>query len=85
MKLFELRTQGLGHREISRVAGHSRNTVRRYLRDEAGKNARARTKRGSKLDPFKEVVDELVSQGLYSAPAIVERFTALGVRAKRRS
>lgn len=82
MKLFELRTQGLGYREISRVTGHSRNTVRRYLRDDAGKNTTARTPRGSKLDPFKEVVDELVAGGLYSAPAIVERLIPLGYEGK---
>jgi transposase len=70
MKFFELRAEGLRYREISRVTGHSRNTVMRYLRDEAGKNEAARAPRRSKLDPFREVIDELVAQGLYSAPAI---------------
>jgi transposase len=82
MKLFELRAEGLGYREISRVTGHSRNTVRRYLRDEAGKNEAARAPRRSKLDPFREVIDELVAQGLYSAPAIVERLIPLGYEGK---
>ena len=82
MKLFELRADGLGYREISRVTGRSRNTVRRYLRDEAGKNTTARAPRRSKLDPFKKVIDEFVAQGLYSAPAIVERLIPLGYKGK---
>jgi transposase len=82
MKLSEHQAEGLSYREIARVSGHARNTVRRYLRDEAGKNVTTRTPKGSKLDPFKGVVDELVAQGLYSTPAIVERLVPLGYQGK---
>ena len=78
MKLSELQAEGLSYREIARQSGHSRNTVRRYLRDEAGKNVAVRQPKGSKLDPFKGMIDQLVSQGLYSTPAIIDRIRPLG-------
>lgn len=45
--------QGHGVREISRVLGLSRNTVRKYLRDTAAPQATARSGRSHKLDPHK--------------------------------
>lgn len=82
MRIYEMQAEGLGYREIARITGHSRNTVRRYLRDGAGGQVLTRASRPSKLDPFKEVVDGLVAQGLTSAPAILERLVPLGFTGK---
>jgi len=54
MELEILRKHGASIRELARATGHSRNTVRRYLRngDVAGLRKPA-PKRAEKLDPFK--------------------------------
>ena len=82
MRLFELQAEGHGYREIARRTGHSRNTVRRYLRDGAGASETTRRRRGSKLDPYKAEIDRLVADGLTSAPAIVERLKDQGYTGK---
>jgi transposase len=54
MELAVLRKHGAGIRELARVTGHSRNTVRRYLRGgEAATERRPGPKRAEKLDDFK--------------------------------
>ncbi|NOT72545.1 MAG: IS21 family transposase [Hyphomicrobium sp.] len=57
MELDVLKKHGAGIRELSRATGHSRNTVRRYLREgEAASVRKAGPKRPKKLDPFKEYI-----------------------------
>ena len=51
-----LREQGHTIREITRITGHSRNTVRKVLREQAPELFQIR-KRSSKLDPFKTYVE----------------------------
>jgi transposase len=53
MEIRMLHRHGKGMREIARETGSSRNTVRRYLRDESATRYRARPMRVTKLDPFK--------------------------------
>src|SRR5579884_2242690 len=55
-----LHRHGKGIREIAREAGISRNTVRRYLRDESAARYRPRPMRVTKLDPFKAYVIDRV-------------------------
>src|SRR3981081_1743445 len=54
--------RGEGLRAIARQVGCSRNTVRRYLRDEAAKRYRQRGPRAWKLDEFKVYLAERVRQ-----------------------
>ena len=57
MELAVLRRHGASIRELARLTGHSRNTVRRYLRD--GEPAGVRnpaSKRVEKLDEFKDYI-----------------------------
>ncbi len=49
--IHELQTQGKSVREMARILGIARNTVRRYLRGKP--EAVPRRKRGSVLDPYK--------------------------------
>jgi transposase len=58
MEIRILAKQGRGIREISRMTGLSRNTVRRYLRSNAWPGYKKRPERGSKLDPFKKYLEE---------------------------
>lgn len=57
MELEILSKHGAGIRELAKATGHSRNTVRRYLRggELAGKR-KAGPKRAEKLDPFKDYI-----------------------------
>ena len=57
MELTVLRRHGASIRELARVTGHSRNTVRRYLRGgEAAGSRKPATKRAEKLDDFKDYI-----------------------------
>lgn len=58
LEIRVLHRHGKGVREIARETGLSRNTVRRYLRDETATRQKARPPRRTKLDPFKPYVIE---------------------------
>jgi transposase len=53
LEIRVLHRHGKSIREIAREIGVSRNTVRRYLRDEEAARYKPRPPRPSKLDPFK--------------------------------
>ena len=65
MELAVLKKHGAGIRELARRTGHSRNTVRRYLRDTGAGQRKVGGKRAEKLDPFK---DYLVARLAAAAP-----------------
>jgi transposase len=54
--------RGEGVREVARQLGCSRNTVRRYLRDEDARRYGPRAPRPCKLDPYRAYVLERVEQ-----------------------
>ncbi len=56
LEIRVLHRHGKGVREIARETGVSRNTVRRYLRDEAAGRYKPRPARATKLDPFRSYV-----------------------------
>jgi len=56
-----LARRGMGVREIARQTGVSRNTVRRYLREEQAVHYKQREPRATKLEPFKSYVLERVA------------------------
>src|SRR5215204_5696595 len=58
LEIRVLHRHGKSIREIARETGISRNTVRRYLRDEQAVRYKARPPRPTKLDPFKTYVME---------------------------
>src|ERR1700746_3587298 len=67
MELAVLRQHGASLRELARVTGHSRNTVRRYLRGgETAERRKPTAKRAEKLDDFK---DYIVARMLAASPA----------------
>jgi transcriptional regulator with XRE-family HTH domain len=61
LEIRVLHRRGKGIREIARETGSSRNTVRRYLRDESAARYRPRPPRATKLDPYKDYVVELLT------------------------
>jgi transposase len=67
-----LNRHGKGIREIARETGSSRNTVRRYLRDESAARYKPRPLRATKLDPFRDyVIERLTSAAPEWIPASV--------------
>ena len=61
MELAVLRKHGAGILELARVTGHSRNTVRRYLRGGGAATVRKPApKRAEKLDRFKAYIVDRV-------------------------
>jgi transposase len=56
LEIGVLHRHGKSIREIARETGVARNTVRRYLRDEAAARYKQRLPRSTKLDPFKAYV-----------------------------
>ena len=72
LEIRVLHRHGKGIREIARATGLSRNTVRRYLRDEAAARYKGRPPRPGKLDPFKGyVVERLAAAAPERIPASV--------------
>ncbi|MDI9260531.1 IS21 family transposase [Alicyclobacillus sendaiensis] len=83
MNLHVLRDQGKSIRQIAAETGYSRNTVRKYLRHPNAGSFHGRRKRGSKLDPFKPVIETWMREGLYNCEVIYERLQALGYQGGR--
>ena len=72
LEIRVLHRHGKSIREIAREIGVSRNTVRRYLRDEAVARYKPRLSRRRKLDPFKAyIVDRLGAAAPERIPASV--------------
>lgn len=77
MEVKELRAEGLTIKEIVRVTGLSRNTVRRVLRGEHPMKARQGT-RASRLEPFKPYLRERFEQYSLSAVRLHPEIAAMG-------
>ena len=73
-RIFELHGQGRSIRGIARYLEISRNTVRKYLRSPGVPRMKARPRRCSKLDPYKEHIQQrLHSEGARKTLPAVER------------
>lgn len=64
MEIRILSKQGKSIREIHRITGHSRTTIRKVLRSTAEPKYKEREKRPGKLDPFKGFLAERVKAAL---------------------
>lgn len=62
MDIWDMVKQGYSARKIAQVTGLARNTVAKYLENGKLPQYKPRKKRASKLDPFKELVHELMGQ-----------------------
>lgn len=60
MDIFELKAQGYSIRKIAAMTGHSRNTIRKYLRAEEIPKRKPAPPRPSKLDPYAALIKHLV-------------------------
>lgn len=78
ISLHEFKAMGKSIREIVRETGIARNTVRKYLRSDGIPERQPRAKRGSKLDPFKPLLDGYISQGITNCEVLWERIRLQG-------
>jgi transposase len=80
--------QGMSIREISRITGHSRNTVRKFLRSSAEPRYKERGRRPTKLDRYKTFLEERVKAALphrLPSPVLTREIKALGYQGSERS
>src|SRR3981081_4303738 len=75
--IHELATQGKSIREIARIVGIARNTVRRYLRGKP--EAVPRPKPGPQLDAYKGQIRQWMQQDhLYNCETMLPRLQEMG-------
>ena len=72
-----LKEMGMSNREIARQLGVSRNTVSRMLRKTRIQEKKKRH-RGSKLDPYREKIRELINKHNLSSVRILEEIRKIG-------
>lgn len=77
MDLQLLRREGHSMKAIARLTGHSRNTVRRLLRGGCPPETR-RTRRSSRLDPFKAYLEARVREVSLSAVRLLQEIRPMG-------
>lgn len=80
LKLHELRAQGKSIREIARITGYSRNTVRKYLRncELPTDTPRQRPRRPSKLEPYLDELHFCMNEGIFNCEVLLEKLQAKG-------
>lgn len=65
--------QGQSISEVSRDTGMSRNTIKKYLKEGEQPHKSKGRRVGSKLDSFKNLIDQWLKQGVYNCQVIFER------------
>ena len=76
-----LKERGVYQKDIAEQLGVHPKTVSRALRRE-GAPEKKRKKRGSKLDPFKPLIDELLTAGVWNAQVILREIEGRGYEGK---
>ena len=77
-EIYELKGQGYSAREIARTLGLARNTVLGYLKDPEAIVPKARSLRGSKLDPYADYINWRMSEGLENCVVLLRELRARG-------
>ncbi|MBX3060255.1 MAG: helix-turn-helix domain-containing protein [Anaerolineae bacterium] len=72
-----LQKRGVYVKDIAQELGVHPKTVSRAIQRE-GAPANKRQQRGSKLDPYKAQVDQLLSEGVWNAMVILREIEATG-------
>jgi|GEM_PF-1529952 len=73
-----MRRQGLYLKDIAAQLGCSERTVRRTLQRGGPASGRRPGARGSKLDPYKPMIDAMLSDGIWNCRVIRARLQAAG-------
>ncbi|SFP69718.1 hypothetical protein SAMN05444406_102125 [Caldicoprobacter faecalis] len=76
--LHELKAKGKSICPIAKETGLSRNTVRKYLRADGIPQRKPHPKRESKLDPYKDTIQQMINSGIFNCEVIYERIKEEG-------
>lgn len=80
-EIAELKNQGCSIQHISGLTGFDRKTIRKYLKGPAGRPVYGpRTAVLSKLDPFKEYLNERLQAGVWNAQVLLRELRARDYR-----
>ena len=77
-QLLELHGAGASIRSIADTLGISRNTVRKYLRASEIPSPAPRPARGSRLDPYVEVIEQRVADGIENCQVLLRELRERG-------
>ena len=77
-EIIELHAQRRSIRQIAKLTGQSRNSVRKYLRNPGLPVARARPKRGSALGPYTAHLQARLQAGVDNAVVLLREIRVLG-------
>lgn len=80
--LRDLFNQGLSISEIARQTGHSRGTVRKYINSQIPPTPEKRSKKPSKLDGYKEYIDQRLQEYPLTASRIYREIQEQGFKGK---
>ena len=79
LSLLDMYQDGMSMREMARVTGHSRNTVRKWLQYPGRSPGDFCPKqRASKLDPYKDYLKNRLSQGITNSDRLLREIKAQG-------
>ena len=78
MDIFSLRNQGFSRRAIAKKLGIHRDTVKKYLEGKMLPTYRKTKRKPSKLDPYRQVIQDFLNDDDYKATWIHERLCHLG-------
>jgi transposase len=73
---------GMSKREIARKLGISRNTVKKYLRQEHPPAYSKRKSKGTKLEPYKKYVSTKLAEAEYTASRLYREIKGMGYSGK---
>lgn len=78
IRLQEMAAQGKGWRAIARETGHSKNTIKKYLRDGHAVEVKNHPSRETILTPFVAQIEEWMKEGLFNCVAMKQRLEKQG-------
>lgn len=74
----EMKEQGAHLVDIAHKVGCSERTVRRHLALPSPKNGRRKVPRPSKLDPYRQIIDQYIQQDIWNGEVIFQKLRELG-------
>jgi len=77
-EIIEMRQEGLSVKQIGRLTGLDRKTIRKYLRKPQTPQYGPRAKRPSKLDPYEAYIERRLKAGVWNAAVLLRELKEQG-------
>lgn len=78
MDIISLHRRGISARSIAKKLGIHRNTVKKHIESGSLPQYKKRKRQGSILDPYKQLIEDLLAEDDYQATWIFERLQNIG-------